>query len=156
MLEKIVGNLTYAAWVSPFGRPFLSVLSTKIHSNPGKQSLLLTASMKNALIIWKMILTYNQGISYDFTLGRLPFAKNEWFIDASTSYECGGIAGYRYFSIKNSRCMKSHFFGQEIRFDDVTIAYRELLSAVIAFLCFAPHTPSSLVRINTDNQNVVS
>ena len=25
VLEKIVGNLTYAAWVSPFGRPFLSV-----------------------------------------------------------------------------------------------------------------------------------
>ena len=24
-LEKLVGNLTYAAWVSPFGRPFLSV-----------------------------------------------------------------------------------------------------------------------------------
>ena len=31
-LEKLVGNLTYAAWVSPFGRPFLSVLSTKITS----------------------------------------------------------------------------------------------------------------------------
>ena len=28
-LEKLVGNLTYAAWVSPFGRPFLSVLSSR-------------------------------------------------------------------------------------------------------------------------------
>ena len=103
-----------------------------------------------------MILTNNQGLSYDFILGRLPRAKHEWFIDASTSYGCGGVAGYRYFSIKNSRCTKSQFFGQKIRFDNVSIAYRELLSAVIAFLCFAPHTPSSLVRINTDNKNVVS
>ena len=30
-LEKLVGNLTYAAWVAPFGRPFLSTLSEKLH-----------------------------------------------------------------------------------------------------------------------------
>ena len=30
-LEKLVGNLTYAAWVSPFGRPFLSVLSSSLN-----------------------------------------------------------------------------------------------------------------------------
>ena len=68
----------------------------------------------------------------------------------------GGFSGRRYFSIQNSRCTKSRFFGRKIKFEDVKIAYRELLSAVIAFLCFAPHSPSSLVRINTDNQNVVS
>lgn len=28
-LEKLLGNLTYAAWIAPFGRPFLSVLSEK-------------------------------------------------------------------------------------------------------------------------------
>ena len=58
--------------------------------------------------------------------------------------------------IRNERCSKSKFFGHEIKFDKVKIAYRELLSAVIAFLLFAPHSPSSLIRINTDNQNVVS
>ena len=103
-----------------------------------------------------MILSDNRGLSFDFILGRLPHAKNEWFIDASTSYGCGGIAGGRYFSVENSSCARSYFFGQNVKFDDVHIAYRELLSAVIAFLCFAPHSPSSLVRINTDNQNVVS
>ena len=36
------------------------------------------------------------------------------------------------------------------------IAYRELLAAVIAFVIFAPFYPSTLIRINTDNQNVVS
>ena len=60
------------------------------------------------------------------------------------------------FPFKIHAVQKAVFFGRKIKFEDVKIAYRELLSAVIAFLCFAPHSPSSLVRINTDNQNVVS
>ena len=155
-MEKVVGNLTYAAWVSPFGRPFLSVLSSKINPLMRNTAILVTAAMRNALSIWKMILTKNKGLSFDFILGRIPRELNEWFIDASTSYGCGGVAGNRYFKIKNILCASSKFFGQHIKFDDVKIAYRELLSAVIAFLCFAPHSPSSLIRINTDNQNVVS
>ena len=50
----------------------------------------------------------------------------------------------------------SKFFGYGVKFEDVKIAYRELLSAVIAFLYFAPNYPSSFIRINTDNQNVVA
>ena len=50
----------------------------------------------------------------------------------------------------------SKFCGYDIKFEDVTIAYRELLSAVIALLYFAPNYPSSFVRIKTDNQNVVA
>ena len=103
-----------------------------------------------------MILKKNQGLSYDFILGRLPHAKWEWFVDASTNYGCGGIFGNKYFMICNKRCSKSKFFRHEIKFDKVKIAYRELLSVVIAFVIFAPHSPSSLIRINTDNQNVVS
>ena len=103
-----------------------------------------------------MILTKNQGLSYDFILGHLPPAKNEWFIDASTNYGCGGIAGTRYFMLKNANIRNGKFFGHEIRFDDVKIAYRELLSAVVALRYFAPHYPSSWIRVNTDNQNVVS
>ena len=58
--------------------------------------------------------------------------------------------------ISNFRAANSKFFGQIVKFDDIKIAYRELLSAVIAFLYFAPLSPSSIIRINTDNQNVVS
>ena len=58
--------------------------------------------------------------------------------------------------IKNTQIRKSRFFGHKIEFEEVKIAYRELLSAVIALLYFAPCYPSSLVRINSDNQNVVS
>ena len=76
-LEKLVGYLTYAAWVAPFGRPFLSVLSSKITPSARKQPMLVSPAMKNALVIWRMILTKNQGLSFDFILGRLPPAKNE-------------------------------------------------------------------------------
>ena len=58
--------------------------------------------------------------------------------------------------MENSRFVRSKFLGHKIRFEDVSISYRELLSVVIAFIQFAPHSPSSLIRINTDNQNVIS
>ena len=85
-LEKVMGNLTYAAWVSHFGRPFLLVLSSSLTKPMKDGVIVVTAAMKNALMIWRMILTRNQGLSFDFILGRLPRGKNEWFIDASTSY----------------------------------------------------------------------
>ena len=71
-----MGNLTYAAWVSPFGRPFLSVLSSELNPSKSKKPIQVSYAMKNALIIWRFILLKNQGISYDFILGRLPFAEN--------------------------------------------------------------------------------
>ena len=58
--------------------------------------------------------------------------------------------------IDNTQCSRSKFVRENVKFEDVKIAYRELLSAVIAFILFAPHSPSSLVRINTDNKNVVA
>ena len=58
--------------------------------------------------------------------------------------------------VKNSQLRRSRFLGHEIKFDEVKIAYRELISAVIAFIHFAPLSPSSLVRVYVDNQNVVA
>ena len=58
--------------------------------------------------------------------------------------------------IDNAQCSRSKFVGENVKFEDIKIAYRELLSAVIAFLLFAPYSPSSLVRINTDNKNVLA
>ena len=66
------------------------------------------------------------------------------------------MAGNRYFMVDNSQLVQSKFFGHKIRFEDVSIAYRELLSVVIAFIHFAPLSPSSLVRVNADSQNVIS
>ena len=50
LLETIVGNLTYAAWVSPFGRPFLSALSSKITSSKGSW-IFVSNEIKIALVI---------------------------------------------------------------------------------------------------------
>ena len=50
-LEKLAGNLTYAAWVSPFGRPFLSVLSSSLTPSRKKQAILVSPAIKNALVI---------------------------------------------------------------------------------------------------------
>ena len=58
--------------------------------------------------------------------------------------------------MRNAHLSRSKLYGKYVKFEDVKIAYRELLSAVIAFLYLAPKSPSSLVRINCDNQNVVS
>ena len=58
--------------------------------------------------------------------------------------------------LENSLLLHGKFLGHEIKFDEVKIAYRELLSAVVAFVYFAPLSPSSIVRINVDNQNVVA
>ena len=58
--------------------------------------------------------------------------------------------------IKDSHVQGSKVLEHDIKFDDVKIAYRALLSAVIAMIYFAPDYPSSWIRINTDNQNVVS
>ena len=150
-LEKLVGNLAYAAWISPFGRPFLSVLSSRLNPSKKNTPIRVSPSMKNALIIWRIILSKNQGLSYNFILGRLPHAENEWFVDASSNFGCGGVCGYRYFMVDNSQIIRSKFLGQKIKFEDVSIAYRELLSVVIAFTYFSSHSPSSLIRINADN-----
>ena len=50
-LEKLVGNLTYAAWIAPFGRPFLSTLSEMLHPSKGSSPIVLTPSMKISLDI---------------------------------------------------------------------------------------------------------
>lgn len=58
--------------------------------------------------------------------------------------------------VENEQLSRGKFYGKYVEFEDIKIAYRELLSAVIAFLHFAPRYPSSLIRINCDNRNVVS
>ena len=76
-LEKFVGNLTYAAWIAPFGRPFLSVLSGKLTLSKKSGTISVSTSMRNALLIWRLIILKNKGLSFNFILTRLPRAKNE-------------------------------------------------------------------------------
>ena len=76
-LEKIVGNLTYAAWIAPFARPFLSTLSEKLHESNSRNPIAVSTPLRTALQIWKYILVTNHGLTFDFILCRLPRAKHE-------------------------------------------------------------------------------
>ena len=50
-LEKLVGNLTYTAWIAPFARPFLPPLSEKLYLSKDLFPIALTPAMRNALNI---------------------------------------------------------------------------------------------------------
>ena len=99
-LEKSVGYLVYAGWVEPFGRPNISALtSTMVRKRP-YQFVEFTKHMRLAIKIWILILKVNLGLKFNFLLSRLPRSKDEWFVDAATSWGIGGCFGQRYFSVK--------------------------------------------------------
>ena len=83
--ERLIGNLVWASYVEPWGRPFLSALSSKIQRNNPYARIPITGYTKTSLIIWKNLLKFNRGISYDHILGKLDRAPDAWFVDASTS-----------------------------------------------------------------------
>ena len=82
-LQKIHGYLNYAAGVSPFGRPFLAVLTTAIQGRKVREQVPVTKEMMSSLRIWDNILRVNEGVSFDFILGKLPRSRNDIFVDAS-------------------------------------------------------------------------
>ena len=50
-LEKLIGNLTYTAWIAPFARPFLPPLSEKLYLSKDLFPMAITPAMRNALNI---------------------------------------------------------------------------------------------------------
>ena len=97
-IEKLVGNLVYASWVIPFGRPFISHISHFISRKDETKIVTLDQFALSACEIWLELINRNRGLSFAFISGDLPFQKNEWFIDAS-SHGFGGFCGYKYFKI---------------------------------------------------------
>ena len=81
---RLHGKLSYAAVVTPFGRPFLPALFDLIKHKRPTEVVNIRESTKLSLHIWLKILDSNRGISYDFVLNKLPRAKNPIFVDAST------------------------------------------------------------------------
>lgn len=163
-LEKIVGYLVYASYVEPFGRPFISAISSKIDRKNTSKIVEVTDYVKMAMEIWVGILKRNTGISYSFILAQLERGKDEWFVDASTSWGIGGCAGKYYFLLENQKL--SSFFGlfancnykekMEIPFQRLPIAYLELLAALVGFACFSTFQPNKIIRLNSDNTDVVA
>ena len=91
-LQKIVGYLVYAAWVLPFGRPFISAISYFIDVKNIHKKVRLDTPALVACDIWLFLLKENRGLSFNFILGKLPRQRNEWFVDAS-KYGYGGVCG---------------------------------------------------------------
>ena len=55
----------------------------------------------SAIEIWIWLINENRGLSFDFIRGKLPFQKDEWFVDASEhGFDgFGGVCGNRYFKV---------------------------------------------------------
>ena len=75
-LERLVGNLVWASYVEPWGRPFLSALSSKINRQKPYASVPITGYIKTSLIIWQALLKRNRGLSYDYILGKLELGRD--------------------------------------------------------------------------------
>ena len=101
--ERLVGNLVWASYVEPWGRPFLSALSSKIKRFNPYVIIPVTDYTKISLLIWRSILKSNRGLSYNYILGKLERGKDAQFVDASTSQGIGGCSGYNHFMVKNYR-----------------------------------------------------
>lgn len=155
-LQKLVGNLVFAAWVIPYGRPFISHISKLI--NPKRPHLLVAIDNHciTACKVWLILLARHRGLSFDFILGRLPYHRNEWFVDASSSFGYGGICGSRFFMIAHPEVNAFLLSMQEPLRKPLFIAYEELLAVLLAFVQFAALAPGSFIRINSDNDSVVS
>ena len=117
--------------------------------------------MKTALLIWISILTRNIGISFNYILNKLERCRDEWFIDASTSWGIGGCSGNRYFIYPHEALHDLysifHSFHTHNRMNaPLPIAYIELLAVVVALSAFSNFTPNMLITLNSDNTDVVA
>ena len=156
-LERLTGNLGYAAWVEPFCRPLLSCLFSAVVRNDPTARVPVTNLMRSALGVWFRVISRNRGLSYRFILDELPAAPTPIFVDASTSWGIGGVNGYDYFSLSHE-VLRPHICacpGWE-SYPRVPVARLELLAAYVAVQMFAPRYPGHLVVLYSDNSNVVS
>ena len=83
-------------------------------------------------------------------------AEIEWFADASPAYGYGGVCGNLFFKISHTTWSALLKITKGGTFQNLFIAYRELLAVLFAFHGFAKFAPSSYVRINSDNTNTVN
>ena len=155
-LEQIIGNLVFAAWVLPFGRTFISHISFFLYKKSPTQNTTLDAFAITAFKVWCLLLRKNQGLPFNFILGKLPRQKNEWFADAASAYGYGGACGNNFFKISNKTWTSVLHKANYGQLKDILIAYRELLAVLFAFHGFAKFVPASYIRINSDNTNTVS
>ena len=154
-LQKVVGYLVYAAWVMPFGRPLISHISHFINTKDIHKKVQLDAAALIACDIWIYLLNGNFGLTFKFILGKLPLQRDEWFTDAS-EIGFGGVYGSYFFKLSYKGFLREVKPEMRSIFEDMFIAYRELLAVLFAFQVFAKLAPNSFIRLNSDSTSVVS
>ena len=102
VLEQVVGNLGYAAWVEPFGRPLLTFIAHHIVPDRPDTAITISPLMRVGLLIWKLILSRNRGLPYKYIINLLPRVRVSTFVDASTSVGIGGVHGSDYFLLQHT------------------------------------------------------
>ena len=93
-LERIVGNLQFAAWVEPFGRPLLSFIALGIvpdKTNETNEVVRFTRLARVAMRVWLLLLHRNRGLPFGYILDELPPEDRRIYVDAAST---GGIGGY--------------------------------------------------------------
>lgn len=144
-IMSLHGNLSFAATAAPFGRPFLSSLSSLVAGKKKTDVVTLNEPAAMCLRIWKKLLLMNRGVSYDFILGRLPRTNFNIFVDASEEWGIGGLCGSLYFKFPWSELPD---------FEHEFIARKELLAALVSLHCFGHAIKGKLTYLYTDNTNV--
>ena len=156
-LERIVGNLEFAAWVEPFGRPLLTFISREVSPDEPRREVILPFFTRIAMRIWLCLLQRNRGLRYSYILNTLPLERRRIFVDAASSGGIGGYASYTYFSVP-LRHLVPHLRRCDgwSAFPRVDIAWLELFAAFVAIDMFAADSPGHLVILYSDNTNVVA
>ena len=156
-LERIVGNLQFAAWVEPFGRPLLSLIALEIVPEEPRKVVRLSPMVRVAMRVWVQMLLRNRGLPFGYILDELPVERRIIYVDAALSGGIGGYADHTYFSISQKhltpflrRC--SGWSG----FPQVDIAWLELFAAFVALDLFAKRSPGHYLILYSDNTNVVA
>ena len=119
--------------------------------------MVLTQYVKAALLVWHKVLQRNRGLTLDYILNRNPAVSTPIFVDAFSSWGIGGGHGYDYFSVPHIDVWPHihHNSGWEL-FPRVPIARLERLAALVAIQFFAHRYPGHILKLYSDNTNVVA
>ena len=94
----------------------------------------------------------------------MPYAPEEIFVDAASSWGIGGLYGENYFLFPRRDLVRFQEFFIECKDKvnlgiprrELPIAYLELLAAMVGVVCFSELCRGRIVRMNSDNTNAVT
>ena len=155
-LERVVGNLQFAAWVEPFGRPLLSFIALGIVPDEPDKVVRFTRLARMAMRVWLLLLHRYRDLSFEYILDELPLERRRIYVDAAPT---GGIRGYAYFTYFSVSLRRPFIIRQcsgWTAFPRTDIAWLELFAAFVAIDFFNTQSPGHYIILYSDNTNVVA